>query len=108
MQISSLASYLTTAAAKPSGSANLGATSAGSEGGEATAGVEQEFLKFAKMSPLDRLRASILKDMGLTEDSLKSLSPSDRQAVEQKIKEMVEQQLHKNPTQTGQLTDVTA
>lgn len=106
MQISSIASYLTPTAAKSSSASKADGTTTGLEVGSAADNVEQEFLKFAKMSPFDRLRANILNSMGLQESDLKSLSPAELRAVEQKIKELIEQQLHKNPTQTGQLMDV--
>ncbi len=107
MQISSMASYVTPAAPKSGGAPNANALSPATKDDPAKA-VEQEFLKFAKMSPFERLRANILNDMGLKEEDLQSLSPAQRAAVEQKIKQLIEQQLHKNPTQTGQLIDAVA
>jgi len=114
MQISTFASYPTPAATKSSGTFNTGATNPEATSPDSgvdslgAGGVEEEFLKFAKMSPLERLRANILRDMGLREEDLKSMSPADRQVVEQKIKQLIEEELHKNPTQTGQLMDVVA
>jgi hypothetical protein len=113
MQVSGLASYPTPTALKPGGSANSNAasnsaSSLASDGGLGAGSVEQEFLKFAKMSPLDRLRANILRDMGLNEDDLKSLSPAERSAVEQKIKQLIEEQLQKSDAKPGQLMDVSA
>jgi hypothetical protein len=70
--------------------------------------VEQEFLKYAHMSPIDRMRANILKSMGLTEDDVKNMPPQQRQAVEQKIKDLIEQQLQKNADKKGQVVDVSA
>jgi TPP-dependent pyruvate/acetoin dehydrogenase alpha subunit len=60
------------------------------------------------MNPIDRMRANILKSMGLTEDDLKSMTPQQRQAVEQKIKDLIEQEFHKNADKKGQLVDVSA
>jgi hypothetical protein len=37
--------------------------------------VVQQFMDYAKMSPMERMRAQILKSMGLTEDDLKKMSP---------------------------------
>jgi hypothetical protein len=70
--------------------------------------IEQEFLKYAHMNPIDRMRANILKGMGLTEDDLKNMPPQQRQAVEQKIKDLIDQEAHKNADKKGQLIDVSA
>ncbi|RZN21103.1 hypothetical protein CWO90_33705 [Bradyrhizobium sp. Leo121] len=70
--------------------------------------VEQEFLKYAHMNPIDRMRANILKSMGLTEQDVQNMTPQQRQAVEQKIKDLIEQQFHKNADKKGQLVDVSA
>ena len=58
--------------------------------------VEQKFLKYAQMSPMDRLRANILKSMGMSEQDLKNMTPEQRAAVEQKIKVLIEQSFQKN------------
>lgn len=70
--------------------------------------IEEEFLKYARMSPMDRMRANILKSMGLTEQDLQNMSPQQRQAVEQKIKDLIEQSFHNNADKKGQLVDVSA
>jgi TPP-dependent pyruvate/acetoin dehydrogenase alpha subunit len=70
--------------------------------------VVQQFMDYAKMSPMERMRAQILKSMGLTEDDLKKMSPEQQKAVEQKIEQMIKQQLQKNAGQTGQVVDVSA
>jgi hypothetical protein len=82
--------------------------SQGSQDSSAGDSVEKQFLDYAHMNPIDRMRAGILKSMGLTEDSLKNLPPDQRQAVEAKIKQMVEQEFQKNAGKTGQLIDVSA
>jgi hypothetical protein len=70
--------------------------------------IEQEFLKYAQMNPLDRMRANILKSMGLSEADLQNMTPQQRQAVEQKIKDLIEQEFHKNAEKKGQLVDLSA
>jgi hypothetical protein len=70
--------------------------------------LEQEFLKYAHMNPLERMRANILKSMGLTEQDVQNMTPQQRQAVEQKIKDLIEQQFQKNADKKGQLVDVSA
>jgi hypothetical protein len=70
--------------------------------------VVQQFLDYAKMSPMERMRAEILKSMGLTEDDLKKMSPEQQKAVEQKIEQIIKQKLEKNAGQTGQVVDVSA
>ena len=65
-------------------------------------------MDYAKMSPMERMRAQILKSMGLTEDDLKKMSPEQQKAVEQKIEQIIKQELQKNAGQTGQVVDVSA
>ena len=70
--------------------------------------VVQQFMDYAKMSPMERMRASILKSMGLTEDDLTKMSPEQQKAIEQKIEQMIKQELQKNAGKTGQVVDVSA
>jgi TPP-dependent pyruvate/acetoin dehydrogenase alpha subunit len=60
------------------------------------------------MDPMERLRANILKSMGLTEDDLKNMSPEQKKAVEDKIAQLIKEQLEKNQGKTGQVVDVSA
>jgi TPP-dependent pyruvate/acetoin dehydrogenase alpha subunit len=60
------------------------------------------------MSPMERMRAQILKSMGVTEDDLKKMSPEQQKAVEQKIEQIIKQELQKNAGTTGQVVDVSA
>jgi TPP-dependent pyruvate/acetoin dehydrogenase alpha subunit len=68
----------------------------------------QQFMDYAKESPMQRMRTSILKSMGLTEDNLKKMSPEQQKAVEQKIEQIIKQELQKNAGLTGQVVDVSA
>jgi hypothetical protein len=70
--------------------------------------VVQQFMDYAKMNPLERLRANILKSMGLTEDDLKKMTPEQQKAVEQKIDQLIKQELQKNAGKTGQVVDLSA
>jgi len=70
--------------------------------------VVQEFLDYAKMDPMERLRANILKSMGLTEDDLKNMTPEQQKAVEQKIEQIIQQQLQKNAGKAGQVVNFSA
>ena len=68
--------------------------------------VEEQFLAYAKMSPMERMRASILKDMNLTEDDVKSMSAADQKKLEEKIKELIKQEIEKDLAKKGQLIDI--
>lgn len=70
--------------------------------------VEQKFLDYARMSPAERLRANILKSMHLTEDELKAMPPEKQKAVEEKIEQLIKQQLDKNGNTPGQVVDLSA
>ena len=64
----------------------------GASQGLAAAGksVVDEFEAWAKMTPAQRMRASILASMGLTEDQLKGMDGAKRQAIEDTIKQRIQ------------------
>jgi TPP-dependent pyruvate/acetoin dehydrogenase alpha subunit len=53
------------------------------------------------MSPADRMRASLLSSMGLTEDQLKNMSPEQQKVVEQKIEDLIKQAAQKQIEKNG-------
>lgn len=119
MQIPGFGSSFTSSATRPTGSSAITRSSSStSAGGAAASGnlgetaqddsVVQQFLNYAKMSPMERLRANILKSMGLTEDQLKALPPDQQKAVEQKIQQIIQQDMQKKANQPGQLVNVSA
>jgi hypothetical protein len=114
MQIPSASSYFGPTSSKATSSTSAaGATNAEPVSGKsklASKGndVVQQFLDYAKMDPIQRMRAGILKSMGLTEDDLKNMSPEQQKAVEQKIEQLIQEQLKKNAGKTGQVVDVSA
>ena len=69
----------------------------------------EDFLEYARMTPAERIRASILDEMGITEEELEQMGPEERKAIEKVIaertKEKVEQATEKR---TGMLIDVQA
>jgi len=52
-----------------------------------------EFLKVSNMTPAERIRYFFLKDRELNEDKLAAMSQKDREEIEQRIKEIILQQL---------------
>lgn len=54
---------------------------------------QRELDQYLKMSPQERMRAAILKQLGLTEEQLAALPPSQQKAVEDKIAALMKQQL---------------
>ena len=116
MQIPSSTSYFgstatrATSNAGAAGAANSTSTTTPTTGKLKPKGddVVQEFMDYAKMDPMERLRANILKSMGLTEDDLKNMSPEQQKAVEQKIEQIIQQQLQKNAGKTGQVVNISA
>ena len=123
MQISSFAPYFgpsPTQTTSSTGASNATSSAAATTSSSPTAAsvtngldasgdtVVKQFMDYAKMSPMERMRAQILKSMGLTEDDLKKMSPEQQKAVEQKIEQMIKQQLQKNAGTTGQVVDVSA
>lgn len=62
---------------------------------------EQAFLKYAEMTPAERLFASMLGQLGITQDQFKSMSPADQQKVVQRIQD----QAQKDRNKTGLVLD---
>ena len=82
----------------------LPAQPGGSDGGVQPRSAEQEFLDIARKSPLERMRDKIMEDMKLSQDSLASLTPDQRQSVEDEIKRRMMEALQA-ATEPGQVID---
>jgi hypothetical protein len=108
MQISSSPSPFGLSSPSPAGGSGTGAKASGSAAASQDNSVVQDFLNYAKESPAERLRASILKSMGLTEQQLDQMPPAQRQAVEKKIEDIIKQKLQQNGGQPGQLVNASA
>jgi ABC-type transporter MlaC component len=66
----------------------------------------QQFQEYASMTPAQRLHAQMLAKLGLTEDQFKAMSPADQQKVEDKIRDMIKQQMaDNNDKRTGLIAD---
>jgi len=66
----------------------------------------QQFLEYAKMTPAQRLHAQMLAQLGLTQDQFNAMSPADQQKVEDKIRQMIKQQIDSGSDKSpGQITD---
>ncbi|GJD53695.1 hypothetical protein OPKNFCMD_6472 [Methylobacterium crusticola] len=76
-------------------------------GSTSSESVKSDFLKYAKMSPLERMRANILKSMDLTEEQLGSLPLAQRQKVEDQIKETIKTMMTGSGAK-GQLVNLSA
>ncbi|HJV41135.1 hypothetical protein [Caulobacter sp.] len=63
---------------------------------------KDEFLKFQAMTPAQKMRAMMLAKLGVTEEQLKAMSPEDRKKIEDKLKDMVKQQVQNDPETKGQ------
>ncbi|PSJ62734.1 hypothetical protein C7I85_03795 [Mesorhizobium soli] len=57
-------------------------------------------MKWAKMNPIERLRASILESKGLDESSLKALPSEERAAIEKEIRETIKEKFGVNDKDT--------
>ncbi len=67
---------------------------------------EQQFLQYANMTPAQRMFASMLGKLGITEDQFKAMSPADQQKIEDKIRDMIKKQLDNSAQKpTGMITD---
>ena len=75
------------AAQKPATSASAAEPEASSEKSAA-----QEFRDYMAMSDAEKMRAAVLKEMGLTEEEFEQLPPEEQLAIEQKIVERLKQE----------------
>lgn len=78
---------------------------------ESVSSAREDFMKFQAMTPTQKMRALMLAKLGVTEEQLKAMSPEERAKVEQKLKDMIKQQVQNDPDkkgQTGQVADILA
>ncbi len=54
---------------------------------------EELFLEEARKHPMERLREQILEQLGITEGELAQLPPEEKRAMEDKIRELIEEKL---------------
>jgi hypothetical protein len=52
---------------------------------------KDQFLEFMEMTPMERMRAQILKSLGVTEEQLAAMSPEERKKIEDKIRQIIEE-----------------
>ena len=69
--------------------------------------VVDEFLSYQKLTPQQKIREAILKEYGLTEESLQQLPAEARKRIEDDIKEEIEKMVKNNMAQKGVLVDIT-
>lgn len=51
----------------------------------------QQLEDYVNMTPEQRMRADLLKKLGVTEEELANMTPEERAGIEQKMKEMVQE-----------------
>ncbi len=64
-------------------------------------GAVKDFLDYMKKTPEERLRDKILKAMGMTEEDLASMTPDERLAIENKIRDVIKETIVKAEGQGG-------
>lgn len=68
---------------------------------------ESEFLKFAKMTPAERLHAQMLAKLGLTEEQFEAMDPKAQAEVASKIRdEIIKQMQATGDKRTGMIADI--
>lgn len=85
-----------------------GTASITDEQGAAPSGnsVSDEFLKRAKMSLTEQIRAQILESLGLSEEDLKAMDSEQRKAVEDEIRRAVERAMGVEKQRDNAATDI--
>lgn len=66
-----------------------------------------QFLAYQDLTPQEKIRDSVLKKFGLTEDMLDTLSPDDRKLIEEDIKQEILSQVKDSMAKKGVLLDIT-
>lgn len=85
---------ITASAGKLGGSGTGFADALGKTGGSVKkSDVYRELDDYVKMTPAQRIRAELLKKLGLTEEDLAAKPPEEQQAIQQKLTEMIQQQM---------------
>ncbi|WP_457586443.1 hypothetical protein [Ensifer canadensis] len=77
--------------------------------GEQTASgdtVGDEFLKRAKMSFAEQIRAQILEAHGISEDELKAMDPEQREAIEDEIRKAIERAMGIDQQRNDSASDI--
>lgn len=78
-------------------------TSKSAEGASA----ETDFLKFAKMTPAERLHAQMLAKLGLTEEQFDKMDPKAKAEVASKVRDEIMKQLQATgDRRPGMITDI--
>lgn len=89
----------------PNASTSLRGTSPASNAGS----VKDDFLKYAKMTPGERIRDEILKKMGLTEEALAAMPPKELERINDAIREKIEQLMKQSQAKiVGAFADIDA
>ncbi|SDA44634.1 hypothetical protein [Sinorhizobium sp. NFACC03] len=68
--------------------------------------VSDEFLKRAKMSLAEQIRAQILESLGLSEEDLKAMDPDQRKAVEDEVRQAIERAMGVEKQRDDAATDI--
>lgn len=89
---------------------SYGTKSAASDAGASLAApsAKDKFLDYMKMTPAERMAASILEEMGISKEDLEAMPPEQRKAIEDTIRERIKEKMKaEGGDQKGQLADVT-
>ena len=98
--------FVTPTASTP---ASTPASSPSAASGAADAGDDavQNFLDFVGKTPAEQMRDQILRDLGVSVDDLKNMSPQDRAKLEEKIKELTKEKVQEaTEKKTGVMVDM--
>jgi hypothetical protein len=55
--------------------------------------IEDQFMAEAHKSPMQRMREQVMKAMGVTEEQLAQMSPEERRATEDRIKDLIQEKI---------------
>jgi hypothetical protein len=84
-----------------------GAGKTDSSSSSSSSSVEAEFLKFAQMTPEERVQKAILDKLGMTEEQFNKLDPKAKADVMAKVREeMLKQMEAKRDMRVGELADI--
>lgn len=73
--------------------ASAGAVASSASAASDTGGALDDFLAYMKLSPGEKLRYGVMKEMNVTQDQLDAMSPEDREKVENEIAQRIREKI---------------
>jgi len=81
-------------------------TAANTQAQTESSAAQEEFLAYARMNPVERIRADYLKSHNLTEEKLAAMTPEEQKKIEDEIRREIEQKMRRAVEEKGSLINI--